>query len=326
MRRVLIKGFLAIFLATAIPISIIYILEMPLSELLTLPIPLLLIASLLSIGIVVLKGLRMMIFTWIFKENLGTSLSLIIRGASELIALISPGFTGDEVFRVYYLHKKGLDMGKSVWISYLDIFNDVIVGSTLGMLGGLYLFTRGNHIFSTLAVIISLVIITIHIMVFRSMLIRRIGIPTWLHSLLRAILGNKYYNRVMSWIETRIEEVNNASLRVEKRILVKGLLIAISISLVIAILSGYALQLVFSASGFHMNLLESIFSVHIYLVLTAIPITLGGSGVTEASLALFTSSIRVGIPWIGIVAYRFVTYHITLFFTAFLMLLLISKD
>jgi|Deesub1362B_J571_1020462.scaffolds.fasta_scaffold00004_477 hypothetical protein len=324
-KRVLRRGIIAVSLATLAPIIMLLLIQIPINEVMNIPPHAVLIASLLSIGIILLKGFRMIILSKIFDVNLGFSKAILIRSASEVLALISPGFTGDEVFRAYYLHKKGVDPGRSIWISYLDIFSDVSIASIIGMLGGIYLAFRNNYLFSTIIIIISLVILFLHIFIFNSMRRGKADLPRIIVRIIQIIAGKRYYERLINWVKRRISEVNQVSLNLPERLLIKNLLLSYFITILMAFMSGAALMSLFTSLNFQIGIINSTLSVHVYLVLTALPITIGGTGVTEVSLAIYSFTSAGSIPWLAIAGYRFSTYHIPLLFTALMMALLLGK-
>jgi len=77
------------------------------------------------------------------EVEIGAFKALLVRLASEFVALLSLSYVGDEAFRLGWLSKKGVNPGRAAWVAYLEIFFDVLVGTLLSIASAVFLLLHG---------------------------------------------------------------------------------------------------------------------------------------------------------------------------------------
>ena len=99
-----------------------------------------LISSMAIISAFLLKGLRFYILMKRLAPEAGISFfeSMLIRLGSELFSFLGVSYLGDEVFRIYILNKYAdIKLGKASIIAYIEVFEEVLIASTIIILGSL---------------------------------------------------------------------------------------------------------------------------------------------------------------------------------------------
>lgn len=314
------NALIAVFLSTII-LSIILYTQIDIEEMFRVDLKYMLLASICTISILLLKGVRTYLISALTIDKANINNMITIRLGSEFIALISPAYIGDELFRIWAFNKLGVNIKYSIWISYLDLLMDVLSSFIFGFVAGIYLIiTEVNVILGVIISFLITIILLLHILI----VIILVKGEHVLNKIRGIIKGYPIINRLSLWLDMGIREVKEAKFKGMKDIL-KIIIYALPISILIGVIAGYTLKFSFLAIGFHTNLIESIFAIFISLTLTAIPITIGGAGVSEVSIAWYYNSMFQYAPWAGIVIYRIVSYYISLFITGLFLSVLISK-
>ncbi len=317
-----IKRNLTIALIVSIAVSVLILtLTVDYKLLATINLEPLLIAGFLTIILLLLKGIRMYILSKICGCKVSVLESILVRSGSEFIALISLSYTGDELFRMWYLNKIGINIKYAIWIAYLDLFLDVVIGSLYGLAAGVHLITSGiNSALGIIIILLVIVILSSHLAIFL-ILLRGGNIAK---NISNSLAKYRILSFIEKWLKDKIREAEQAE-KLPRSTLVKVVFIAFLISLVIGVIAGLILHFSLKAAGVNLGIIDSIYAVFTALTITALPITIGGSGITEASIALYTTPILGSTPWLSIVTYRFVSYHLSLLVTGLCLSILIYK-
>lgn len=272
----------------------------------------LILAVCFTFVVIILKGIRMHILAkTIINDDVSILNSLLVRSGSEFIALISPAYAGDEIFRMWYLNRIGINIKHAIWVSYLDLFMDVFVGFIYGAAAGVYLILlQINFLLGAIVIMIISIILIIHIL----LIFVLYGGESIIEKVNNILSKSRVTNLLSSWIQKKLEESRKAG-QIPKKIIIKSILYTLPISLVIGISAGLVLRYSLLAVDINISILDSIFALYVSLTITALPVTIGGSGLTEASLAIYLSSLLNETPWLSIVVYRFASYFIALVIT-----------
>ncbi len=283
--------------------------------------PIILVSSLIIIRLL-LQGLRFYILLKASKVSFQTKIHecITIRVGSEFIAATSLSYIGDEIFRIGYLVKRGLDSGRAIWISYSETFYDVFIGTSINIVAAIDAFIRGDAALAFLLLTIALPILLFYLTVFLSAFYQR-GIPRFLDKILSKLDRHPLFIKIVNWLKTTYESFSSSVKYFHSSVNKKLLIITILLTIVLAVIYGLSVYLIYSASGIKLSFYQSLLAVYSGTALGTLPITLGGSGTTELGVSLFVHSLTG--EWAGqaVVAWRLAT-HITTLIITFICLLL----
>ena len=252
------------------------------------------------------------------RADMGFLDAIKLRIGSEFFSLIGISYIGDEFFRLYILNKRyRLGLGEAMAIGYIEVLVELIVSIIIGVSGSIYLYYIGFRGPLLIIVFISVLILSsIHLLIiFRPRMVK--GLVISILGRFRGLIGLDKYNKSINLVE---ELFSTFSISLFKYIKSLWLFIAIiALTTVSYILGGLTLLMIAHPMGVRLSVWESIIIIVISLILSTLPITISGSGVFEAIILIFGSSIAGIIPWILPIAYRISTYYLPLIFTSILL-------
>jgi uncharacterized membrane protein YbhN (UPF0104 family) len=100
----------------------------------------------------------------------------------------------------------------------------------------------------------------------------------------------------------------------------------VGLTVIQAILSGLALWFVLTAAGLKIDLFSSTLIAGGTSAIAAIPVSIGGSGVTELTMLAYLSSVYGFSSWASIVLWRIASFQVVLAVTGAAFLLLTHKS
>ncbi|HYC12141.1 MAG TPA: lysylphosphatidylglycerol synthase domain-containing protein [Nitrososphaerales archaeon] len=243
------------------------------------------------------------------------------RVGSEFVALTTPSFIGGEFVRAAWLARKGVEAGKALWIGFVEICIDVYVGSAVSLVAALVAFERGA---TTVAALIVIVIVPIMAgYAFFILLFARRGVrfPRIIQRIASRLLGRARAERIVSQVQGWADGFSAAAKSMGRQSM-PTIALAVCLALVQAVLSGLILWLLL-APGRAIDLSSSILAVFGVQALASVPITIGGSGISELGLQWYLSAVYGFSSWATVVLWRLVSYQLVEVLTggAFIVLL-----
>ncbi|PCN50881.1 hypothetical protein B6U99_02100 [Candidatus Geothermarchaeota archaeon ex4572_27] len=265
-----------------------------------------------------LKGVRFYILTRNLSDlRISFKHAALVRVASELFSLVSISFLGDELFRVYYLRRRGVDAGRSVLISYYEVFVEVVTAASIVLIGAAYLLLRGfepgiMHV----VVAASAATLTFHLLLILGA--ARLG------ELAKAAAGKALSGAPRNLLDrvTRLIDDYVIGFGSESRALLSNIRLTgsmIGLTYLAAAVTGSTLYVIACQLGIPMNLLEATLVTYMSLALSAIPVTVCGSGVMELTILVCSCEFAGYVPWALPIAYRISSYFLPLITTGVLL-------
>ena len=248
-----------------------------------------------------------------------------IRIASEAISLITPSYIGGEALRVTWLMHRKLDIGAGLLVVALEIFADVIVGSLLTLAGSAILMMRGEVATGIFLAVIGTSMLGFYLLLFVGSSRGSIEFPRVIVGFARRFFGESRSDRFFSWFTKTSKSYTDAFSRTHGYPLYVNLALSLAHSILLALLSGLILHLVFEGGGVPIGLTESVIASYVSLTFGSIPITPGGSGLSEVGVYLFTGSLVNSNPWSAIITWRVASYHVPLVLGISFLLLVVPK-
>ncbi len=305
------KRFIAVLLVTfALILGLSLLFSIDLSSIVKY-LDVVIIASLISIAVFLLKGVRFYTILRFSGINLSLYEALSLRFGSEFFSLIGVSYIGDELYRIYYLEKMDVDRGLAISISYSEVFMEVLTSFTIILLGSIFSLLNGFfNIYLYVGLVISLVIISGNIVfilgfskIYRliSRFASRIGFKSF---------SKKYVADDIHLFKSHFHRVILGS---------KAFPTIFSISLLIGLLSGLVLYIISLSFVSNHSFLISLLIVYIANTISSLPITVGGLGVTEGVIiSTFYSADPSSSAYIAIL-YRLSSYLIPLVISGLLV-------
>jgi len=252
-----------------------------------------------------LQGLR---FHLIASEISGRKLRLVdsvmARVGSEFVALSTVAYIGGEFVRAAWLKREGEPMGRALFVPYEEILCDVLVGSAISIAASVLIIGRSFYL-ALLVMLVSLANIGAYsALIFLSLKGKgevRLG---WL----RRLMGRRG-----EALEEKLNEVVRGFSSSARESLPKwGLLLKVLLlTILICVISGLILMLSLSAFGCECDLLASIMAVYASLALSSLPVTVGGSGLSELGTYYYLNAIAPQ-GWEPVILWRIASYYVPL--------------
>ena len=243
------------------------------------------------------------------------------RVGSEFVALTTPSFIGGEFVRAAWLTRKGVEAGRALWIGFVEICIDVYVGSAVSLVAAWVAFLRGATTVAELIVIVVVPIMAGYAFFILLFAKKGVRFPTILHRLIAGLLGERRAEYIVTRVQGWADEFSAAA-KATGRQSVPTILLAVGLALVQAIISGLILWLLLAPGG-TIDLISSVLAVFGVQALASVPVTVGGSGISELGLQWYLSSVYGFSSWATVVLWRLVSYQLVEVLTggAFIVLL-----
>ena len=286
-----------------------------------------LLASLIAIVRLIVQGIRFHEIATSVNRSADIKLgrSTIARMASEFTDLLIPSYAGGEVVKIPWLVKRGLNIGQAILVAYFEVLFDVVIGGSISVIAAIYLIARGAYLTALVLLALSALWIGFFVTVPWLASRGRRALPNFLINMLSKIVGAKRTESLVVGLDKAALQSSQAAkafLKSSKIAIVKVSLL----TLAMVVLAGMIFWMVALGRGLEIDLFTSILAVYVSYTIGAIPLTPGGSGLTEGGIGLFTSSLYGGQFWVAIVAWRIISYHVPLFVTGVALLYFSHKE
>jgi uncharacterized protein (TIRG00374 family) len=100
---------------------------------------------------------------------------------------------------------------------------------------------------------------------------------------------------------------------------------AVGLTILEDFLEGIALWLVLNAAGLKIDIFSATITAFGVLTIAALPVSIGGSGITEVSMQLYLSSVYGFSSWAAIVLWRIASFQVVLAVSAIAFLLFMRR-
>jgi uncharacterized membrane protein YbhN (UPF0104 family) len=322
-RQLLKRSLAGLIVSIGITLLIATLFNIPLATLLSIPPSLLLLSLGLCLARLLAQGVR---FHLLVQHLSATPMSMgeafMIRSVSEFFALTTIPFIADEAVRAWILIEKGENPVVAIWIAFIELILDVLVSAPIALLAGAAALSRGAISVALMLIIIpALQLILVTTLLKQS---RHQGLES-LRRLTSRLEGRlPVFRRVLNTLKQ--PGPNQASLlktlsfsRIKT--ISAGLLAATVAVMLIPAITLYAVFSSYTAIGF----IEAIFAFHAGNTLGVLPVTVGGAGLTEAGVYLFSSRVLGVYSWIAVVLWRILTYYLTLIVSGAILIYYVLK-
>lgn len=253
--------------------------------------------------------------------------TVFVRIGSEFVTMTTPMFVGGEVVRIYWMKKGGMSTAKASWLGIFEIVTEVLAASVLSIVAGLFALANGYIVIGTVVLATTIPIMALWTGLFFLSSKRTFQVPRTFCNLIirfRKEKGTQYIEKTNEWMNDicTMSRENFQSKKVKK-----AFFVTLMISFVAWGVYGISFMLI-AESTRAVGPITSIFAVMAGNAIGNLPITVGGSGLTEFGIWSYLNhigSFTLELPknstdWNTIIAWRIVTYQIPIPIAWFLLM------
>lgn len=290
------------------------------------------VAMLIKLG---LQGIKFAYITRKYLGNFDSFFKLVgVRVGSEFIKFTTPMFIGAEFIVIYYLHKKGVKPSKSTWIAIMDIVTEVLAAGLLSIMAGIIALLNGAYVVAAVVLGISITITSLWMVLFFLSSKHTFQVPGMLASLVKKFgkeKSTKYITQTNSWME-EVCSMSRENLRTSES--KKVFTISFLFSFISWAFYGISFMIIAMGIGYVIGAFDSIMTVMGANAIGNLPITVGGSGLTEFGIVAYLNNLdpfNFDIPegivvWDAVIGWRIATYYVPILITWLLLVkLALSK-
>jgi glycosyltransferase 2 family protein len=255
--------------------------------------------------------------------KLASSFKLIsVRIGSEFVTNTTPSYVGGELVRIAWLTKNKVPVGIATWIATMEIIADVFVGTILALFAGLIALYNGAILIGTIIILISSLIFGFWLIVVIFSAYYNIQLPKFMTKIIRRFVSNRRADTVINYTNSAISDLCTMSREnFNSKRTIKIFFVGIVITFLAFACLGASFLVLGGLVESNLELYKSILATAASTELGSLPITIGGSGLTELGLWAYISGLD-HLPSIDdvlqdvyldvIISWRIATYHIPL--------------
>lgn len=254
--------------------------------------------------------------------------TVFVRIGSEFVTLTTPMFIGGEVVRIYWMNKRGIPTAKASWIGIFEIVTEVLAAGTLSIIAGAAALYSGYTVIGIVVLAASTPIVGLWVGLFFASGKRTFQVPASLVNLvtkLRKEKGQQYIDKTNQWM-TDICTMSRENFRSKSA--KRAFAASFAISLASWIVFGLSFMLISMGMDDTVSAVESVLAVMAGNAIGNLPITVGGSGLTEFGVWAYLNHIsefKLELPtnsveWNSIIAWRIATYQLPIPIAWFLLM------
>jgi glycosyltransferase 2 family protein len=312
-------------LVSFLPIILLFIFSpVSITDIFSIGIAPFIMAVLFSLAKVFLQAYRFKYFVDKFLEyKVSSSIKLIsVRVGSEFVTNTTPSYIGGEIVRIAWLTKHKVPAGIAAWITTMEIIADVFVGTILALFAGIIALYNGAILIGTIIILISSFIFGFWLIVVILSAYYNIQLPKVITKLVSKFLSRERSDKIINYTNTAISDLctmsrNNFNSRRTIKIFFVGMVLTF---FAFACL-GASFLVLGGLIESDLGLYDSILATAASTELGSLPITVGGSGLTEIGLWAYVSGLN-NLPSLNevlkdshldvIISWRIASYHIPL--------------
>jgi glycosyltransferase 2 family protein len=278
-------------------------------------------ASVAMAGKLFTQGLK---FNYLVKKFLGpvdVNWRIIsVRVGSEFVTSTTPSFVGGELVRIMWLGKKGVPIGKASWVTIIEIVTEVLVSGIFAIAAAVTSFVFGAYAIGITILAISIPITGLWSILFFLSSKRTFQVPVWA-SRIAIRIGKersvKYIDKTNLWMK-EICDMSRQTLHTKE--IKKAFTVSIIISVFTWSLYGLSFMIIANGAGYVIDFFHSLMASMASIAVGNLPITIGGSGLTEFSIWAYLGHLKNfvvetsqnSLQWNIVIAWRIATYHVGL--------------
>ena len=255
--------------------------------------------------------------------KIASSFKLIsVRIGSEFVTNTTPSYIGGEIVRIAWLTKNKVPAGIAAWIATMEIIADVFVGTILALFAGIIALYNGAILIGTIIILISSLIFGFWLIVVIFSAHYNIQLPKFMTKLIKRFLSQQRADIIINYTNSAISDLCTMSREnFNSKRTIKIFFVGIVITFLAFACLGASFLVLGGLVESDLDLYKSILATAASTELGSLPITVGGSGLTELGLWAYVSGLD-HLPSINdvlkdshldvIISWRIASYHIPL--------------
>jgi uncharacterized membrane protein YbhN (UPF0104 family) len=253
--------------------------------------------------------------------------TVFVRIGSEFVTMTTPMFVGGEVVRIYWMKKRGMSTAKASWLGIFEIITEVLAAGVLSILAGIFALVNGYTVIGIVVLAAAIPIVGLWVGLFFLSSKRTFHVPKTFCNLIikfRKEKGVHYIEKTNEWMNDicTMSRENFQSKQVKK-----AFFVTLAISFAAWGVYGISFMLI-AESVRTIDPVTSVFAVMAGNAIGNLPITVGGSGLTEFGIWAYLNHIgsfafelpQNNVDWNTIIAWRIATYQIPIPIAWFLLM------
>jgi glycosyltransferase 2 family protein len=277
-----------------------------------------------SLTKVFLQAFRFKYFVDKFLDyKVASSFKLIsVRIGSEFVTNTTPSYIGGEIVRIAWLTKNKVPAGIAAWIATMEIIADVFVGTILALFAGIVALNNGAILIGTIIILISSLIFGFWLIVVIFSAHYNIQLPKFMTKLIYRFLSKERADKIINYTNSALSDLCTMSREnFNSKRTIKIFFVGIAITFFAFACLGASFLVLGGIVESNLELYESILATAASTELGSLPITVGGSGLTELGLWAYVSGLD-HLPSLNdvlqdshldvIISWRIASYHIPL--------------
>jgi len=229
---------------------------------------------------------------------------------------------------IYWMHKKGVQPSKAMWVAIMDIVTEVLAGGILSIIAGILAVLHGAYVVGAVILGTSVSVTALWMVLFFLSSKRTFQIPAPLAGLTERFgkdKGRQYVGQANMWMEeicTMSRE--NLHKKESKEVFAKSL----AMSLAFWIFYGVSFMIIASGIGYEIGAFDSVMAVMGANAIGNLPVTVGGSGLAEFGIVAYLNdlnpfdfdAVAKTVEWNAVITWRIATYYVPLGVTWLLLI------
>ena len=167
-------------------------------------------ASIASVmGKIMLQAFRFKYFIneFIGRDVSSTSSIISARLAGEFVTQTTPSYVGGELVRVAFLTKNGVPVGRSAWVTTLEIIADVFVGTMLAFVAGAVAIYNGGDFIGIAVILIAIPTLAFWLSLVIFSAKRNLQLPSFSKKILRKLISKEKADRMIDSTDAAIADL-----------------------------------------------------------------------------------------------------------------------
>lgn len=323
-RRLLRRSLAGLVISVGITFLLVALFNIPIDRLLVIPTHLLTLSIAVCMARLGAQGLRFhLLVKHCSSVKMSFSEAFTVRSASEFFALTTIPFLADEAVRTWILTEKGEKAFTALWIAFSELIFDVFIAAPISLAAGAFALARGAV--GIAAIILTITVIQLSSVVGMLFIIKNGGVGRLVRLAEPLSRMSLFSKRLLDRFRDEVAAVYGATQLFRGRSGKK--VVSALIALTVVIMSAPATILYMAYSNYlALSFIDSLYAFHAGNTLGVLPLTVGGSGLTETGIYIFIDNVYDFGSWEAVVIWRIMTYYLTLLFTGATFVIYVSAS
>lgn len=235
-----------------------------------------------------------------------------VKLASHFLTLTTPSTTAGFLLSSAWLSRRGVSRGNAMWIAYFEMLIQIYVSSTLVLVAAFYALSKGAIMMASTLALISVSLTVAYSALFLVPALRGGVLPRHLFRVAARVIGEARSARIERSVQQDSAGFSLAARAMLSRRYLPLVCKTIGLTVVEAVLSGLALWFIIVSAGLKIDVFSSTLVAYSAIAIGAVPVSVGGSGVTELAMKYYLASVYGFSSWAAIVLWRVASYQVIL--------------